>query len=231
MKVKDQYIKILKNILTYNKNFSYDGSRCLRYYDNTVLIEAEVPDFLDLPIYTNNLEEILKFWTPETDIYEEAEGNINYLVLVNDKGKIKYRLSKSQLLAPEKPMPPIINLKIAETYFKFNLDYNKFSNLIKISNMLECDTVEVYSIDERKIGLKSFQINDKRNKSYIIEIECDHEHTDKKCRFSLNRFNIIMASDYNFELGRFDNKKQNEFIKVKAFNGNVEMTYVFPNNI
>lgn len=231
MKVKDQYLKILKNVLKYNKNFSYDGSRRIFYHDSSIVIDVDLPDFIDLPIYTNNLEEILRFWTPETDVSEEVEGQACYLVLKNEMGKVKYLLSKSQLFEKNKSNRSINDLNIKESYFKFNLDYNKFNNLMKISKLLECDMVEVYSIDEHKIGLKAYQVNDKRNKSYFMEVENDHEHTDKKVRFSLNNFELIMASDYNFECGQLNNYKQNNFIKIKAFNGNIVMNYLFPCNV
>lgn len=230
MKVKDQYLKILKNVLKYNKNFSYDGSRRIFYNDNSVVIDVNLPEFIDLPIYTNNLEEILRFWTPETDISEEVEGQASYLILKNEMGKVKYLLSKSQLFEKNRSNKSINDLNIKESYFKFNLDYNKFNNLMKISKLLECDMVEVYSIDDHKIGLKAYQINDKRNKSYFMEVENDHEHTDKKVNFSLKNFELIMASDYNFECGQLNNAKQHKFIKIKAFNGNIEMNYLFPCN-
>ena len=64
MQIKESFVKILKNFLYYNSNFGYDGNKVLKTKrGGEVYIEVESQDFTDLPIYTNDLANILKFLT------------------------------------------------------------------------------------------------------------------------------------------------------------------------
>ena len=94
MKIKDVYQKILRNMLHYNNNIAYKGDKVLKTrLADTVFVEANVPDFIDIPIYSKNLEEILKIITDDTDISVTCKDNVNYLVF--DNGKTSYYSTNS----------------------------------------------------------------------------------------------------------------------------------------
>lgn len=225
MKVKDQYLKVLKNFLFFNENFFYDGKGTIKTRNDVAYVQATLPDFIDIPIYTRKLGDILKLWTPESDIEFDINGQINYLIIKNDIGTVRYRLVNNQTINTTSiTRHELSNFELNETFFKFNLDYQKYSNLLKTSKIIESDSLEIYSIDNNKIGLKTFRINDKDDRCFIIEIEKEHEHTDKSVTIPLKSFEMIMASDYNMEVGIFKNTK---VVFVKAFNGNIDVKYLF----
>lgn len=231
MQFKDQYIKILRNFLYYNPVLGYDGSKVLRTKSSKsgVIVEADIPDFTDLPIYTKDLTDILKFVTPETEIEEDSEGDINYLVLKSNSGTIRYRLSDtnvvmqqtSKIVSPKK-------VEFKELYLSFNIDYNQYKNIMHTAKLLECDAIQIYSIDEHKIGMKAVNINDKKSKQFIMEIECEHTHTEQNVYILLENFELVAASDYNINMGVFQNSRGLEvkLVKIKAFCGNVEVNYM-----
>mgnify|MGYP000918072211 CR=1 FL=1 len=232
MKIKDVHIKILENFLYFNDKFGYDGNKLLktRNTDKTVYIEAYIPDFIDLPLYTKDLTDILKFITPETEISMTNQGDVNYMHLNNGNGVVKYRLSNEVLVTKDvehKVQFDLINYN--ENHFKFNLDTKTYDNIMKISKMLECNLIDIYSIDEKKIGIKTYKESDVNGKQYTIEIEVNHDHHDKIYTFMLNQLQFVKASDYLIDIGIkiISNGSIRPMMKVKAFCNNIEVKYVF----
>ena len=234
MKFKENHIKILQNFLHYNSCFGYDGNHVLKTKDqqSVIFLEVYIPDFIDLPIYTKDLVSILKFITPDTDVTMDVKGGINYLILKNESGTIRFRLSKEEMIKRDADNPYDFNvINITESWYNFNLDYNTYKNMMKYAKLLECDIAEVYSIDEHKIGITCYRKDDEDDKRYTIEVERDHVHDENhRSKILLDKFEFVQASDYNIEVGLRQGKRNLVPItKVKAFCDNLEMRYIIIN--
>lgn len=233
MKLKNKHIKILQNFLLYNNDFGYDGSGLLKTKSTSgsVFLEAFMPDFIDLPLYTRDLSSILSFVTPESDVTEDYIKGCKYFIIKNENGTIRYRLAKEEIVNKSvNHNLDFDSMNFADLYFSFNLDKQKYDNLKNISKKLECDMMDVYSIDNEHIGLTAYKRSDKEDKQYTITIEKQHEHNDKKATVLLGAFNLVNASDYNIEIGLIQGKtKLVPVTKVKAFCDDIVVKYIFVN--
>lgn len=234
MKIKEAHIKILENFMHYNNAFAYDGNRLLktRNVGGDAYIEVYLKDFIDIPIYTKDLVSILNFLKTDTDISVESVKNVNYILLKNENGTIRYRLSNENIVKNDALNNySFDNIIIDEEHFNFNLDYQKYKNLMRTAKLLECDRLEVFSIDEHKIGLRAYNMIDKDNKQYVVEIEQEHKHTDVKDVIILKLFELAQATDYNIQTGYRTNSKGRKIAiaKIKAFWNDIEAKYMIIN--
>lgn len=232
MKIKNVYQKILRNMLKYNNNIAYKGDKILKTrLASSVLIEVNVPDFIDIPIYSRNLEEILKLITDDTDVSVTCKDNVDYLLFTNSMGKIRYRMPKQKLVEEN------VNSKtsVDEFFSKcnqelvFNLTQDKYKELVRVSTLIGSDTFIIQSVDDNKIRFVSYNKNDKNDKQYAIEVEINHEHFEGNYVFNLCYLNLIDAPDYKISLAHQPNNKGGSrgVMKIEVFlTDNIIMKYL-----
>lgn len=206
MKLNSIYLKILRNISMYSSNLCYEGDKVIRINkDNQFFIEANIPDFLDVPLYTRNVPELLRLMNEDTVVTVDMNDSGYYIIVDNGIGKVKYRMAKRSVAEKEAKISSItidgMFNKCEEKIVKFNLPKDKYDELMKISKMLEADRISVSSIDDNKIRLTSYIKESKDDKQYFVDIDVNHTHFDKKLVFQLKIMDFVSANDYTFEVG------------------------------
>ena len=238
MKIKNVYQKILRNMLKFNNNIAYKGDKVLKTrLGGSVLIETEVPDFIDIPIYSRNLEEILKLITDDTDVSVTCKDGIDYLLFSNSLGKIRFRMPKQKLVDESVSSKVTIDefYNKCQNVLTFNLTQDKYKELIRVSGLIGSDTFIIQSVDDKKIRFITYNRSDKNDKQYAIEIEIDHEHFEGSYTFNLTYFNLIDAPDYKINLGYQERLSKNGLsrgvLKIEAFlTDNIIMKYLIIGN-
>jgi len=225
MKLNGIYLKILRNISMYSSNLCYEGDKVIRINkDKQLFIEAYIPDFLDVPLYTRNVPELLRLMNDDTVVTVDMNDNGYYIIVDNGIGKVKYRMAKKSVTEKEANLPnyTIDSMfeKCEEKIVKFNLPKEKYDELMKVSKMLESDRISISSLNENTIRLTSYIKESKDDKQYYVDIDIAHTHFDKKLAFQLKIMDFVSAMDYTFEIG-IKKAKNNDLLipiaKVTAF--------------
>lgn len=235
MKIKNVYQKILKNMLKFNNNIAYKGDKLLKTRLGTsVLIEVDVPDFIDIPIYSRNLEEILRLITDDTDVSVTSKDNVDYLLFSNNLGKIKYRMPKQRLVEETISSKMTIDefyTNKCEPLVIFNLTQEKYKELMRVSGLLGSDRLLIKSLDDNKLRFITFNMSDKNDKQYSIEIEVQHKHFENSYEFQLDNLNLIESPDYKVSLCAQKGEKTGILgrgvLKIEAYlSDNIIMKYL-----
>lgn len=225
MKLNGIYLKILRNISMYSSNLCYEGDKVIRINkDKQLFIEAYIPDFLDVPLYTRNVPELLRLMNEDTIVTVDMNENGYYIIVDNGIGKVKYRMAKKSVTEKEADLSKytIDNMfeKCEKKIIKFNLPKEKYDELMKVSKMLESDRISISSLNENTIRLTSYIKENKDDKQYYVDIDVVHTHFDEKLSFQLKIMDFVSAMDYTFELGIKQSKNNGLLIpiaKVTAF--------------
>lgn len=225
MKLNGIYLKILRNISMYSSNLCYEGDKVIRINkDKQLFIEAYIPDFLDVPLYTRNVPELLRLMNEDTTVTVDMNNDGYYIIVDNGIGKVKYRMAKKSVTEKEANLSnyTIDSMfdKCEEKVVKFNLSKEKYDELMKVSKMLESDRISISSLNENTIRLTSYIKENKDDKQYYVDVDVAHTHFDKKVSFQLKIMDFVSAMDYTFEIG-IKKAKNNDLLipiaKVTAF--------------
>jgi hypothetical protein len=225
MKLNNIYLKILRNISMYSSNLCYEGDKVIRINkDNQFFIEAYIPDFLDVPLYTRNVPELLRLMNEDTTVTVDMNNSGYYIIVDNGIGKVKYKMAKKSVAEKEAKLTTNdidgMFSKCEEKIVKFNLPKEKYDELMKISKMLEADRISISSLNDNVIRLTSYIKENKDDKQYFVDIEVNHTHFEKKLVFQLKIMDFVNAIDYTFEVGTKLTKNKDLSIpiaKVTAF--------------
>lgn len=224
MKVNNAYIKILRNISLYNSNLVYEGDKIIKVNkDNAIFVEAYVPDFIDVPIYTRSVSEILRLIDDDTNISVDMDDKGYYIIIDNGIGKVKYKMAKKSIVEKfvnnNRDIDEMFS-RCERNIVKFNLSKEKYEELMKVSKMLDTNILQITSENDNVIKLTTYTREYKDDKQYTIDVEVNHVHFDESLRFQLNCVDYVQASDYNIEIG-LKNTKTNSatlpLIKATAF--------------
>jgi len=219
MKVNGAYIKILRNLSLYKSELCYEGDRVIRLTkDRVFFVEATVPDFLDVPIYTRNISELLRLMNDETSITVDNNEKGYYIIIDNGIGKVRYKMAKkssAEKLADlsKNSIDDIFN-RCEQKVIKFNLSKDKYDELMKISKMLETNRLCVQSLNENTIRITTYSYENKDDKQYFIDVDVAHTHFDNKLICQLSLMDYVQATDYTFEIGTKIPKNNNGVVPV-----------------
>jgi hypothetical protein len=226
MKIKDIHLNVLSNYAAINENFYYDGNFTLKTKNKTndLFVECELLDFIGIPFAYYDISQFLKFMkTADFTISNEK------IVIKNENGIIRFKMSNSDLIKSNvENKYSFDNLIITKSIFSFNVQKKQITEMLRIAASLDCDRLEIYSINNKQICLFTYQERKRDVKNYSLIIDVDHEHNDNVFTMILDRLKLVDASDYQFEVGLRINQSGMEvpLTKIKAFIDKVEVKYL-----
>ena len=102
---------------------------------------------------------------------------------------------------------------------------------MRVSGLLGSDRLLIKSLDDNKLRFITFNMSDKNDKQYSIEIEVQHKHFENSYEFQLDNLNLIESPDYKVSLCAQKGEKTGILgrgvLKIEAYlSDNIIMKYL-----
>lgn len=227
MIITKNQLRVLSNFAKINPSLYYDGSKTLsiRSIDKILRAECKINNFIDVPFSFYDINVILPFMKDGNELNITA----THIIIKTDLSILKYRLSSNERIAKEAGNQISFDtFNLDKEEIKYNIRYTDLKEFLDSCKKLNCDTIEIYSRNDKTFVMKGFIRNAKATATYETNIECEHEHTTNVFVFDITKLVFVEGTDITFTIGMKTNKNGNiiPVMKAKVFLDDLEVKYI-----